>query len=305
MSVWLCPGQGAQKVGMGADLLKSKSVSAVFDTLSNALGVDLAQLAKEGTQEELNETVAAQGLTMAVSVGVGQLLQSKGIEPDAIIGFSLGQISALVLAGILTLEDAAQLLKVRSSSMARDCASKEGGMLALIGADLQAAQEVCAQAADGDVLVCANHNGPSQVVISGTVEAIERAQQIWSDAGKKSARLATAGAFHSPLMENAAQDIMEFCEALDFQEPKVTLICNTDAKPFLIEEASKRLSDHAKGEVLFEESVRAMLDEGQTEFVEIGYGNVLTNLVKRIDRSTERHMVGTESQVHEYITNNS
>lgn len=305
MSVWLCPGQGAQKVGMGADLLKSKSVSDVFGTLSDALGVDLAQLAKEGTQEELNETVVAQGLTMAVSVGVGQLLQSKGINPDAIIGFSLGQISALVLSGMLSLEEAAQLLKVRASSMARDCAAKEGGMLALIGADLQAAQEVCVQAADGDTLVCANHNGPTQVVISGTVEAIERAQQIWSDAGKKSARLATAGAFHSPMMENAAQDILEFCETLDFKEPKVTLICNTDAKPFLVEEAAKRLSDHAKGEVLFEESVRAMLDEGQTEFVEIGYGNVLTNLVKRIDRSTERHLVGTESQVHEYMTNNS
>ena len=221
MAVWLCPGQGAQKVGMGADLLKSKTVSDVFDVLSDALDVDLAKLAKEGTQEELNETVAAQGLTMAVSVGVGRLLQSKGIESDAIIGFSLGQISALVLSGILSLEDAAQLLKVRSSSMARDCAAKEGGMLALIGADLQAAQEVCEQASEGDVLVCANHNGPQQVVISGTVEAIERAQKIWSDAGKKSARLATAGAFHSPMMENAAADIEEFCATLDFQEPKV------------------------------------------------------------------------------------
>lgn len=305
MSVWLCPGQGAQKVGMGADLLKSAKVAHVFDVLSEALGVDLAHLAKEGSQEELNETVAAQGLTMAVSVGVGQILLAHGIRPDAIIGFSLGQISGLVLAGILSLEDAAKLLKVRSSAMARDCAAKQGGMLALIGANLQTAQEICVQAAEGDTLVCANHNGPSQVVISGTVESIDRAQQIWSEMDKKSARLATAGAFHSPMMENAAQDIEEFCETLDFQDPEITLICNTDAKPFLAKEAATRLSNHAKGEVLFEESVRAMIDDGQTEFVEIGYGNVLTNLVKRIDRSTERHMVGTESQVHEYLTNNA
>lgn len=305
MSVWLCPGQGAQKVGMGADLLKSQKVAKVFDVLSNALEIDLSKLAKSGTQEELNETVAAQGLTMAVSVGVGKLLQSRGINPDAIIGFSLGQISALVLSGILSLEQAALLLKVRSSSMARDCAAAKGGMLALIGADLTIAQDLCKQAAEGDILVCANHNGPSQVVISGTIAAIERAQQIWSEAGKKSVRLATAGAFHSPMMKRAALDVKEFCDTLDFQPPKFTLICNTDAKPFLIEEASKRLSDHVMGEVLFEESVRAMLEEGQSEFVEIGYGSVLTNLVKRIDRTTERHLVGNESQVHEYITNNA
>lgn len=290
---------------MGADLLKSVRVASVFDVLSQSLGVDLARLAKEGSQEEINETVAAQGLTMAVSVGVGSLLLDKGIRPSAIVGFSLGQISALVLAGILPLEDAARLLKVRSESMAAACAAQDGGMVALIGASLEDARELCAQAAEGDVLVCANHNGPSQVVVSGHVPALERAQKIWSDAGKKSVRLATAGAFHSPLMSSAASDVEAFCESLEFLEPSVALVCNTDAKPFRVEEAPSRLGRHVDSEVLFEESIRALIDDGETEFVEIGFGNVLTNLVKRIDRSCERHLVGNEAQVHEYMTNNS
>lgn len=305
MTVWLCPGQGAQKPGMGADLLKSQKVAHVFGVLSDALGVDLARLSKGGTQEEINDTVAAQGLTMAVSVGVGKLLLDRGIKPSALVGFSLGQISALVLAGILPLEEAAQLLKVRSESMAAACAAQPGGMVALIGASLSDAQDVCAQAAGSDVLVCANHNGPSQVVVSGHDSALERAQKLWTEAGKKSVRLATSGAFHSPLMSPAADDVEKFCSSLDFREPEITLICNTDAQPFLVEEAAKRLGRHVNDEVLFEESIRALLDDGETEFVEIGFGNVLTNLVKRIDRSTERHLVGNETQVHEYITNNA
>ena len=305
MTVWLCPGQGAQKPGMGADLLKSQKVASVFETLSDALGVDLAKLAQVGTQEEINDTVAAQGLTMAVSVGIGELLLARGIKPTAIVGFSLGQISALVLAGILSLEDAAQLLKVRSESMAAACAAEEGGMVALMGANLADAQELCAQAAGSDTLVCANHNGPSQVVISGHSTALDRAQEIWKEAGKKSVRLATSGAFHSPLMSPAANVVEDFCSTIQFNEPAVTLICNTDAKPFLVEEAASRLGRHVDNEVLFEESIQALIDDGETEFVEIGFGNVLTNLVKRIDRSTERHLVGNETQVHEYITNNA
>lgn len=305
MTVWLCPGQGAQKPGMGADLLKSQKVAQVFQTLSDALGVDLERLSKEGTQEEISDTVAAQGLTMAVSVGVGKLLLDRGIKPSALVGFSLGQISALVLSGMLPLDDAARLLKVRSESMAAACAAQPGGMVALIGASLSDAREVCVQAAGSDVLVCANHNGPSQVVVSGHDSALERAQKLWSDAGKKSVRLATSGAFHSPLMTPAASEVERFCSSLDFREPEVMLICNTDAKPFLVEEAAKRLGRHVNDEVMFEESIRALLDDGETEFVEIGFGNVLTNLVKRIDRSTERHLVGNETQVHEYITNNA
>lgn len=301
MTVWLCSGQGAQKPQMGADLLDLNEVSETFSVMGEILERDLASLAKEGTEDEINDTAVAQALTMAISVGLGRELKRRGFTPNAIVGFSLGQISALVLADILTLEEATQLLKVRSSSMAGACAGNPGGMLALMGANLQDAKEVCAQASGDDVLVCANHNAPGQIVISGHNEALERAQAIWEEAGNKSVRLNTAGAFHSPLMESAANEVETFCSSLNFKEPSVTLICNTDAKPFLVEEASKRLSAQVKGEVMFEESIRALLDEGEDDFVEVGFGSVLVNLVKRIDRSTNRVSVGKREKFDEYV----
>lgn len=301
MTTWLCSGQGAQKPQMGADLLDIQEVADVFQTMSDGLGIDLVRLAKEGTAEEINDTEAAQALTMAVSVGLGKALKARGFAPDAIIGFSLGQISALVLADVLSLEDATQLLKVRSSSMAQACAANPGGMVALMGATLGEAEDLCAESADGDVLVCANHNAPGQIVISGTDSALERAQAIWKEAGKKSVRLATAGAFHSPLMASAAQEVETFCSSISFSEPSVTLICNTDAMPFLVEEAEKRLGKHVQSGVMFEQSVRALLDDGETDFVEVGFGGVLTNLVKRIDRSANRVCVGTREAFDEYI----
>lgn len=305
MTVWLCSGQGAQKPGMGADLLDIDEVAEVFSTMSDGLGLDLVRLATEGTPEEINDTEAAQALTMAVSVGLGRALKAKGFAPDAIIGFSLGQISALVLADILTLEDATKLLKVRSASMAKACAANPGGMVALMGATLGEAEELCAESAEGDVLVCANHNAPGQIVISGHDGALERAQAIWKEAGKKSVRLATSGAFHSPLMADAAQEVEKFCSSIEFSEPSVTLICNTDAKPFVIEEASKRLGEHVRSGVMFEQSVSALLDDGETDFVEVGFGGVLTNLVKRIDRSTNRVCVGTREAFDLFIIENN
>ncbi len=302
MTVWLCSGQGAQKPGMGADLLALPEVADVFDVMSRELEMDLRQLACEGAPEEINQPEAAQALTMAVSVGVGLALKARGFAPDALIGFSLGQISALVLSEMLTLEEAARLLKVRSSSMAAACTANPGGMVALMGATLDDAEALCAEAAGDDVLVCANHNAPGQIVISGHNDALERAQQLWKDAGKRAVRLATAGAFHSPLMEPAAAEVERFCSSLAFREPAVTLICNTDAQPFLVSEAAVRLGQQVKSGVLFEQSVRALIDEGETDFVEVGFGGVLTGLVKRIDKETTRVSVGTLDQFEAYIS---
>lgn len=301
MTVWLCSGQGAQKPGMGADLLDIPEVAEVFETMSEGLELDLVNLATKGTAEGVNDTEAAQALTMAVSVGLGRALRARGFAPDAIIGFSLGQISALVLADVLSLEDATALLKVRSKAMAQACAAHLGGMVALMGATLEDAEALCAEAAEGDVLVCANHNAPGQIVISGDNDALERAQTAWKEAGKKSVRLATSGGFHSPLMADAAQEVEKFCGILEFSEPSVTLICNTDAKPFVSAQAAQRLGLHVRSGVMFEQSVRSLLDDGETDFVEVGFGGVLTNLVKRIDRSANRVCVGNREAFDEFI----
>lgn len=302
MAVWLCSGQGAQKPGMGADMLDIPEVADTFHVLSDALGFDLALLSEDGTEAEINEAVAAQALTMAVSVGIGRVLERAGIMPDAIVGFSLGQISALVLAGILSLEDAAQLLCVRANAMANACAENPGGMLALMGASIEDARALCEAQAQGDVLVPANMNCPGQVVISGTNEAIDRAQAAWTEAGNKAVKLATAGAFHSPLMDTAANEVETFCETLDFAEPKVKLLCNTDAQPFEVHDASGRLGMQVKSGVMFQQSIEALIADGHTDFVEVGFGSTLVNLVKRIDRSTSRTALGTREKLVEYIT---
>ena len=301
MTVWLCPGQGAQKPGMGADLLGLDEVDRVYDVMSDILDIDLRYLSLQGTEDEINEPEAAQALTMAVSVGVGEALKARGFEPDAVIGFSLGEISGLVIAGILSLEDATRILKVRSRSMAKACAAEKGAMLALLGATLEDAEEICAECSEGDVLVCANHNAPGQIVVSGHEGAVDRAQAAWADRRKKSAKLATAGAFHSELMSSAAEDVHVACKGVEFKEPAVPLVCNTDASPFIAEEAADRLSDQVKGAVLFEQSVRYMLDQGETDFVEVGFGKVLTGLVRKIDKSASRENVGTLEQFEKYV----
>jgi [acyl-carrier-protein] S-malonyltransferase len=301
MTVWLCSGQGAQKPQMGADLLDIPEVEQTFSVMSEILDLDLVELSKNGTAEEINDAVCAQALTMAVSVGVGRALEARGFAPSAVVGFSLGQISALVLAGVLSLEEAARLLKVRAGAMAKACAENPGGMAALMGATLEDAQALCAQASQGEVLVPANHNCPGQIVISGTNSAIDRAQAAWKEAGKKSVRLQTAGAFHSPLMASAAAEVEQFCQTLQFSQPSVKLLCNTDARPFEAEHAAERLGAQVKSGVQFEQSIRALLDEDQTEFVEVGFGGVLANLVKRIDRTTTRTCVGTREQFEQFV----
>lgn len=300
----MCPGQGAQKPGMGADLLEVCEVRETFDVMSQILEIDLVRLAKDGSEQEINDPEAAQALTMAVSVGVGKALQQRGFEPDAVIGFSLGQISGLVLSGILPLEDATALLKVRSRKMAEAVVANPGGMVALLGATLEDAEALCESAAEGEVLVCANHNCPGQIVISGTDAALERAQTAWTDAKKKCVRLATAGAFHSPLMADAAAAVEEYAATLTFNEPSATLICNTDAQPFNTAQAPARLGLQVQSGVMFEQSVLALIAEGETDFVEVGFGNVLTGLVRKIDKETQRANVGSLEQFEKYIEEN-
>lgn len=301
MTVWLCPGQGAQEPGMGADLLEVEQVRSTFEIMSDVLEMDLVDLACNGSAEDVNDAEAAQALTMAVSVGVGVALKERGFAPSAIIGFSLGQISGLVLSEMLSLREASELLKVRSRSMAEACAVNPGGMVALMGATFEDASELCEQAAGDCVLVCANHNAPGQIVISGHDEALSRAQEIWRESKRKSVRLATAGAFHSKLMAPAAAEVRAFASTLEFREPAAQLICNTDAKPFDIGHAAERLGAQVESGVMFEQSVSALLEEGHSSFVEVGYGKVLTGLVRKIDKEAERANVGTFEQFEEYV----
>lgn len=301
MTVWILPGQGAQKPGMGADLLELPQVAQAFALASDVLGLDLADLSRNGSAEDVNRPFNAQALTMAVSVGTGRFLQANGLAPSAVLGFSLGQIGALALAGVLSDERAFRLLKVRATAMAAACEQVPGGMLALLGADAQDAEELCKECAGGEVLLPANYNCPGQIVISGTEAAIERAGARWKELGNKASRLNTSGAFHSPLMEQAAEAVAEACADLDFREPEVPLICNTDARPFRANEAAARLAAQVKSPVRFSQSVEYLIAQGETDFLEVGFGAVLNGLVKRIDRTTNRMKAGTLDQVRDLL----
>lgn len=302
MAVFMCSGQGAQKPGMGADLLDKPEVAAAFATGSDVLGIDLAKLACEGSAEEITDTFNAQALTMAVSVGVGNTLKAASVQPSAVLGFSLGQISALALAEVLSTEDAFKLLDVRARAMREACRARSGAMMALLGATIEDAQALVQEAAGEDTLVVANYNCPGQVVVSGDVAAIDRAEAIWSARPKsRLSRLKTDGAFHSPLMQPAVEPIKQCCEQLSFAEPAVPLICNTDARPFVAAEAAERLSAQVVSPVHFQQSVEYLIAQGETEFVETGFGGVLFNLTKRISKEVERAKAGTAAELDAYL----
>lgn len=305
MAVWMCSGQGAQAPHMGADLLDIVEVAQVFERASQVLDVDLIGLVKSGSEEEVNDSFNAQALTMVLSVAIGKALLAQGKKPDASIGFSLGQISALALADILLLDDAFKLLRVRAHAMADACKEREGAMLALLAASHEDADAVCEACAQGDILLPANYNYPGQVVVSGDVSAIDRAQEYWKGMKKKCARLKTAGAFHSPLMQPAAEVLSAYFagdDAPNFGVGSVTLICNTDARPFQTAEAAERLSNQVISPVLFQQGVENLIAQGENEFVEIGYGGVLFTMMKRISKEACRKRVGNREQFDEYVS---
>ena len=284
-------GQGSQKPGMGADLFAVEEVRATFECASDVLGFDVADLVLNAEPEKLNDTRNAQPALCALSVAVARALMARGVEPAAVLGFSLGQVSALAVSGMLADEATFVLVKARSELMAEAAAAHPGAMSALLKADEDAVQALCDECAEGDVLVPANFNCPGQIVVAGTPEAVERAEAAWAAAGKRSSRLATSGAFHSPLMASAAEGMAADLENVEFSEPRVPLICNVTAAPLSAADARESLVRHLTSPVRFDASVAALAAAGADTFVEVGFGGVLANLVKRIDKTATRACV--------------
>ncbi|WP_261428368.1 ACP S-malonyltransferase [Xiamenia xianingshaonis] len=290
-TVLMFSGQGSQKPGMGLDLLDVPEVAEAFEAASDVLGFDAAAFLETVDQTTLNDTRHAQPMLACVSMGLGRALVARGLQPKAVLGFSLGQVSALAVSGMLSLEDAMRFVQRRSVAMAQAAEAHPGAMSALLKADPESAAALCAACAEGEVLVPANFNAPGQIVISGASEAVARAEAAWAAAGKRSSRLATSGAFHSPLMAEAAEEVAAFLETVDFAEPAIPLIDNVSAAPLASADARRALVDHLTHPVRFDESVSALIADGATEFVEVGSGNVLVNLVKRIDKGVARTAV--------------
>lgn len=282
------PGQASQHPGMGKELAEKFAVArAVFDEADKALGFSISKMCFEGTEEELKLTANTQPAILTCSVAAYRVLEEKGITPDYVAGHSLGEYSALVAAGSLKFADAVKLVRKRGTYMQEAVPAGQGAMAAIMGVSPAVVQDACKRAAEGEVCAPANLNSPEQTVISGNAGAVKRAVEIASQLGaKRSMVLAVSAPFHSALMMPAQQKLEKDLAATHFADLQVPLVTNVDADTIRTgEEARSALVRQVSMPVRWEESMRALLDEGVNTFVEVGPGRVLTGIMRQIERS--------------------
>ncbi|WP_448187498.1 ACP S-malonyltransferase [Azospirillum sp. sgz301742] len=303
------PGQGSQAVGMGRELAEAFEIARqTFEEVDDALEQRLSRLMFEGPEADLTLTENAQPALMAVSVAVLRVLQQQGgidlrTHATFVAGHSLGEYSALCAAGAISLPDTARLLKLRGQSMQKAVPVGKGAMAALLGADLEQAQAIAADAAEAQVCTVANDNAAGQVVISGNAEAIDRAILIAAERGlKRSVRLPVSAPFHCPLMQPAADAMEEALDKVTVNAPAVPLVANVTASAVSDPAEIRRLLvEQVTGLVRWRESVLYMKAQGVESLVELGAGKVLAGLVKRIDKEVAAVSVGTPADVETFL----
>lgn len=291
------PGQGSQSVGMLAELAAAHTeVKAVFDEASQGAALDLWALSQHGPEDQLNRTENTQPALLAASVAVWRVWQKQGgAQPARLSGHSLGEYSALVCAGALSLHDAAALVTARGRLMQAAVPAGVGAMAAILGGDDGQIASVCAEMAQGQVVAPANFNSPGQLVIAGNVEAVDRVLAKLAELGmKKSIKLAVSVPSHCALMREAADRLGERMAAIDWQLPSIPVIQNAEARSYsTVEEIRGALQRQLYLPVRWSECVQALAAGGATRIAECGPGKVLCGLIKRIDKSIEARAIGT------------
>lgn len=299
--VILCPGQGAQKVGMGRAWFEAspeamQTFAAADEALQDRLGARLSTLCFEGPAETLNRTDVAQPALFVCAVACHQALLGRGWTPEmaATAGLSLGEYTALHLAGAMSFKDALEVVALRGRAMQDAAEASDGGMVAIIGGDEESATKLCEAAAEGGVLQCANFNAPGQIVISGDASACDRAETLAGEFNLRASRLQVAGAFHSPHMQPAADRLAAALEKVDVRAPSCPVVSNVTALPHAPEggeaiEATirRRLVEQLTSPVRWAESCAWMASNVEGEFHELAPGKVLAGLMRRINREVK------------------
>lgn len=286
------PGQGAQFPGMGKDLYEQHATAKeLFEKANEILGFRISDILFNGTAEELKQTNVTQPAVFLHSVIAFKTLGD--FRPDMVAGHSLGEFSALVAAGALSFEEALQLVAKRASAMQKACDLNPSTMAAILGMEDQKVEEICSTITD-EVVVPANYNCPGQLVISGSLEGIEKACQLLKEAGAKRALvLQVGGAFHSPLMAPAQKELEAAIQQAQFQTPSCPIYQNVDAQPHTDPEIIKNnLINQLTGAVRWTQIMQNMIADGATQFTECGPGNVLQGLVKKASKEVETAGIG-------------
>lgn len=284
MKAFVFPGQGAQFVGMGKDLYENDAVAReMFEKANEILRFRITDLMFEGTDEDLKQTRVTQPAIFLHSVILAKTLD-KDFNPDMVAGHSLGEFSALVAAGALSFEDGLRLVSARAQAMQKACEIKPSTMAAVLALPDETVEQICSEVPG--VVVCANYNCPGQIVISGEVEAIDAAcEKLLAAGAKRALKLKVGGAFHSPCMEPARAELADAINNTTFSTPCCPVYQNVDAKPHTDPETIKaNLVAQLTAPVRWTQTVKNMIADGATEFVELGPGKVLQGLVAKIDR---------------------